>query len=767
MKRLAAADVVSGSRGRERGLSTILKGIASDIHILALADQGVVSAASFLTTVIIGRFTEPNELGLYSIGLTLIASCLCIQEALISTPYSVQHHRSPGTPAERAGAALAQTAALSALTAVVLAVASCGLAAASAAPDWVGLSCGLVAVTPLLILREFARRFAFAHLRVSQALILDTAGGVIQLAALVLLGWTGQMSALTACAALGASGGLTGLAWLYVARANFTVRTDRIPAATKHSWALGKWLFSSQLVVAMQASLVYWLLAWLGGMTATGIYAACMSIALFSNPLILGASNLLVPKLAVAWTEGGEERLRRESVQAALGLVLVLGLFCVAVAFFADNAMRFLYPGQGYAGQAHTVTILALGMLVLAAGTPASSALTSAQRPHIVLWTAVVATVVTAVLIWWLMPNWGLAGTAYGVLGGNLVRTTARWIALLLPVSRDRPHATRRTGAEPTSLAVVAVLQRLTHGRDPNDWVIERIDEGLQADIYATRRRDYRGPVLKTYSSVAIKLYKPAAPLDLELVRRQFESLSRLHAALNGSRVHSWKISIPTPICVCDSPLALVMLVVPGKTLSFWLEHGSLPCEVLCSLPDVIIAAMNRLWSIGQVHGDLTFDNILCDIRARDLSFVDPGMRTICPLRDDLTARWTPPAHDLAHMLYDVGTSVLSALVNPVAFFRKQAFAESLIRAFIATIGPSKEKRSQLEEIRACVWVHLMGLGAGSHSLRKVYQRLQRQVGLRRVQKIIKRMSLEAGLLPIRSSELDFLHERYPIRDPE
>jgi hypothetical protein len=209
------------------------------------------------------------------------------------------------------------------------------------------------------------------------------------------------------------------------------------------------------------------------------------------------------------------------------------------------------------------------------------------------------------------------------------------------------------------------------------------------------------------------------------------------------------------------------MLVVPGKTLSFWLEHGGLPCEVLGSLPHVIIAAMNRLWSIGQVHGDLTFDNILCDIRARDLSFVDPGMRTICPLRDDLTNRWTPPAHDLAHMLYDVATSVLSALVNPVAFFRKRTFAESMIRAFIATIGPSNKKRSQLEQIRACVWVHLLALEDGSHSLRKVYQRLQRQVGLRRVKKIISKMSLEAGLVPIRSPGIDLLHENYPVSDPE
>jgi O-antigen/teichoic acid export membrane protein/tRNA A-37 threonylcarbamoyl transferase component Bud32 len=743
-----------------------LGGIVSDAHILALTDQAVVSAASFLTTVIIGRFTDPPVLGLYAMGLVLLASCLCIQEALISTPYAVQRHHSSETPAERAGTSLAQTGLFSTLVAVVLAVAACGLSAGGAGPDLVGLSWALAAVTPFLIVREFGRRFAFAHLRLAQVLVLDAAGAAIQLAALVWLGWTGRMSAVTAYAALGGAGALTALVWLYVVRANFTVRTDQIPAATKHSWGLGKWLFANQVILALQASLVYWLLAWLGGITAAGIYTACMSIVLFSNPLILGVSNLLTPKSALAWTEGGGERLRRESIQASLGLGVALALFCAAVVVFGDVAMQSLYPSKDYAGQGHTVTVLALGMLVMAVGTPANSALTSMARPRVIFWTALWAAVVTVVLVWWLMPNWGLVGAAYGVLGGNLVKTAARWIALLSLVSRTGPHTDlRRIGAEPTSARVVAVLQRLTDGRNASDWVIERIDQGLQADIYAVRCSDHRRPVLETYRSAAVKLYKPEASPDIELVRRQFESLSRLHASLNGSNVHGWKISIPAPLYICDSPVALVMSMVPGKTLSFWLEHGDLPREVLHSLPHAVIAAVNRLWSIGQVHGDLTLDNILCDIGARDLSFVDPGMRTICPFRDHLTRRWKPPAHDLAHTLYDAGASVLSTLVNPLAFRRKRSFAERLVRAFIATIGPSDEKRSQLEEIRACARLHLMTLGGGPYSLRKVYQRLQRLVGLLRVQKVINRVGAEAKLSPIRSPEFNFLRGRCPIRD--
>src|SRR5260370_955326 len=46
---------------------------------LALADQAVVSGASFLTTVVIGRWTFPSQLGVYSIGISLLVSSLVIQ----------------------------------------------------------------------------------------------------------------------------------------------------------------------------------------------------------------------------------------------------------------------------------------------------------------------------------------------------------------------------------------------------------------------------------------------------------------------------------------------------------------------------------------------------------------------------------------------------------------------------------------------------------------------------------------------------------------
>src|SRR5258705_6321412 len=86
----------------------------SGVHVLALTDQAVVSAASFLTMVIIGRATDPSQLGAYAIAISVLASCFTIQGSLITLPYSIQRHRPLGTPAEHAGSSLAHSALLAA-----------------------------------------------------------------------------------------------------------------------------------------------------------------------------------------------------------------------------------------------------------------------------------------------------------------------------------------------------------------------------------------------------------------------------------------------------------------------------------------------------------------------------------------------------------------------------------------------------------------------------------------------------------------------------
>ena len=136
----------------------------SGSYALALADQTVVSGTSFLTTVLIARVTDPGQLGIFAIGISVLASVHAVQDSLILLPYSIRCHHPSGTRAEYAGASLTLSGVLSALTAVALILSALAMSAWSAGPEMVAMTWALAGVVPFWLAREFGRRFAFAHL---------------------------------------------------------------------------------------------------------------------------------------------------------------------------------------------------------------------------------------------------------------------------------------------------------------------------------------------------------------------------------------------------------------------------------------------------------------------------------------------------------------------------------------------------------------------------------------------------------------------------
>jgi O-antigen/teichoic acid export membrane protein len=324
---------------------------------------------------------------------------------------------------------------------VLMAVTALGLSTSGANPELVVVMWALAATVPFALLREFGRRYAFAHLRMGTALMLDSAVAAIQLAALCWIGATGRMSPANACVAIGSACALTSIVWLCSSRADFAIRLDHMRAAVKQSWRLGKWLFAGQITVSLQCYVTYWLLAYVVGATATGVYAACMSIALFANPLMMGFSNTLAPKSVLALKEGGYARLRREAAREALLLGAAMSLFCLVLFFAGEDAMRLLYHGNEYAGHGRVVFVLGLGMLASAIGIPATYGLASMERPQATVWAGSIGVILTIVLVCSLMTSWGLFGAACGFLAGTVAGVVGLWVAFLtcVPQVRSQP----------------------------------------------------------------------------------------------------------------------------------------------------------------------------------------------------------------------------------------------------------------------------------------------------------------------------------------
>lgn len=424
----------SAGRGPARKPDWQALRLASGKHALAWADQTVVSATSFLALVLIGRWTDPAALGAYAIGCSVLAVLLSAQDSLITRPYAIRLHRPLGTPAEHAASALALSLLLAAAAMLVLAAAALALPAFGASAQMASIAWALVAAIPFVLVREFARRYAFAHLALPHVLTLDLVVSGLNVLLLCGLGSMGQLTAVTAFGSVGVSCALGALGWLYLARREFALAAGQVRANLKQSWSLGKWLFSGHMALQAQGYMTYWLTLAIAGVTLTGTYAACVSVVSFANPIVFGFMNILTPRSVRTLKDKGAAGLRRQVAWDALLLAALMSMFCLLIVLAGEAAMQFLYPGPDYAGYGDVLIVLALAGVANAPGIPASNALASAEKVRAAAAVAAVSALVSLILIWSFMTQWGLLGAAYGMLIGEALSSIGRWTAFLMLV---------------------------------------------------------------------------------------------------------------------------------------------------------------------------------------------------------------------------------------------------------------------------------------------------------------------------------------------
>lgn len=396
---------------------------------LALTDQAVVSGVSFTTTVLLGRLAGPDELGLYSLGATLVVLLGVAQEAVISTPYTVYGNRLRGeAQTEYAGSALMHQAIFAALSMVGLVIGAVVVGSSSefnlAPVLWV-----LAGIVPFALCREFGRRLSAAHLRMDTALKLDASVAALQIAGLVTLGLLGSARATTVFAVIGVATGAASLVWLWRSRHRFHVNVDDVYPAWRRNWAFGRWVFASRMTAQLNSDvLVLWLLTFVLGRSAVGVFAACMSIVFFANPFVLGAGLILTPKIAQAFSRGGRAEVRRTVGISTVCLASVLIVFVGVVMAAGSEVMQLLY-GDRYAGHEGTLIVLAAAVAVGTLGMGASNGLLALERPEVNFRAAVLGAGVMLAAASLLMKPWGLFGAAFGLLLGQTVDSATRLVA--------------------------------------------------------------------------------------------------------------------------------------------------------------------------------------------------------------------------------------------------------------------------------------------------------------------------------------------------
>ena len=399
---------------------------------VSIGDQSLVSGTRFLTSLLIGGFCGAAELGSYVLGFSIIMVLLSVQLSLFTGPYIVYGNRVFGRErAELAGNVLLHFVLFAILAGVCLAVIARGMAVAGFGSGTTTLLYVLAAAAPCILLREQARQFAFAHLNVKSALMIDLAATLMQVGGLLALAMTDRLSAVNAFIVAGAACGISGVVWFWAGRRKLAIRRQNVASDFRRNWKIGRWDCADGLVNTAQAYGLLWVLAFISDPAAVGIYAACLTILQLANPLLLGMASVLCPKSAQAFASCGSIGVWHIAKMTTIVLGLATSVFCAFAMLWGVDFVTILYRGQEFAFDRLVITVLVAGLFANVLGVGPENALWAMVRNDLNFKASLAGFVVMFAIAFWLIPPWGVLGAAIAFLGGKTVTSGARWIAYI------------------------------------------------------------------------------------------------------------------------------------------------------------------------------------------------------------------------------------------------------------------------------------------------------------------------------------------------
>lgn len=378
-----------------------------------VCDQVVVSLASFLTTVIVGRICGREELGIYVLGTTTFWLVAGIPNALAWTPYTSRAPRmSSGRRARYSGSVTIHMAILTAAIVGVFLLAGLLPSTWFGQGRWFATMClALVPFTALMTVREHVRRLCLSQIAAHDLLRLDAPIAATQLLLLMWLARWGWLTANSALLAVGAAC-LIALLWLYSHRDEFEYRPRRAAVHWSYNLQFGRWLLAVSIAWLLGDALYRWIVGWQYGLDGLGRFASAQAVVLFINPLLVSAVNLGRALSANRYATGGMRDLRRITFQATLLVTIVAGVAFLGLAIVGGPLVKLIF-GDQFVGLGGVVATLCLGMFVRVAGVPIDASL-SALREGRAMFAATMLQLAVVVLAGVpLIARCGLNGVGY------------------------------------------------------------------------------------------------------------------------------------------------------------------------------------------------------------------------------------------------------------------------------------------------------------------------------------------------------------------
>jgi len=413
--------------------------LAQQDALVCLFNQGIVSIAGFVTSVLIGRLA-PSELGVYYIGLSLVLFARGFQQQLVSTPYTIYHHRqSENDMAGYRGSCLMHQFGFLVLTLIYLLLQIGAIWLGWVSQEVLQSLIVLLFFVPGILMREVVRHYCFTHSKNRSVLGIDLGISVLQIGGLFAFGYLGILSGATAWGAIGCASLLAIGYWYFRSGPTIEFQRERLAKDWKLNWSFGKWAVAGQLVGSFPTYLLPLLLLDATGTDGTGFFAASVTLVGIANIFNTGMLNFLTPKAAKVFVEYGSAGLRQLMARMYLLFLVAVGSFALFLALFGERIAVDVF-GEKYVGLQTILTLLAVAKLFEGFSHTASGGLFAMERIKANFWVDVVLMVITIVASLLLIEPLGVLGAAWTTLIGSVTGSVLRSI-LLVTFLRQQPES--------------------------------------------------------------------------------------------------------------------------------------------------------------------------------------------------------------------------------------------------------------------------------------------------------------------------------------
>jgi O-antigen/teichoic acid export membrane protein len=392
----------------------------------ALADQAMVSAANFLTAILLVRYigdesTRLAEYGRFVLAFMAIEFVRIFHEPLVIAPMVIIGPKQRAADADSYyGAVCASEFVISLLAGLLLFFAV--LVLNVAVPDWnlegMALLMGFGALT--CHLQTFLRRYAFARHTPKIAFASDAVRYLGQLAILFALLQTHKLYANDVLLIVAVTAFFAIFCGIPIV---FPIRFDRdtfLSAVSRH-WDFGKWLLPSAALGRALGDLFTATAGAMVGAAAVGALRAARVIVGVTHIFLMGFENVIPIQAAQRFSAAGKAGLTRYLWRYGVVSCVGVGLILLVLAAVPDFWLTLFY-GDEFDGQGHLVQWWAAIYFLLFLGKAPMHGLRAMEHTQPIFWQNVVLAVVSIALCYPLIETLGIIGVVAGTALLEIIR---------------------------------------------------------------------------------------------------------------------------------------------------------------------------------------------------------------------------------------------------------------------------------------------------------------------------------------------------------